>query len=192
MRKIVASLLGSLLWLALAGWPSALSAENASRKKVDFIHEVQPILRETCYSCHGPEKKKGSLRLDIKALAMKGGENGPAIVPGNSSKSPLAQRLLSTDSDDRMPQKAEPLPPDKIKLIHDWIDQGANWPEAVAGADPAKHWAFQPLKRSAPPKVKNKSWARTDIDRFILAKLEAKGLKPVADADKATVVYVNG
>ena len=188
MRKIVAPIIGSLLWLALAAWPFALNAENASRKKVDFIHEIQPILRESCYKCHGPDKKKASLRLDIKALALKGGENGPVIVSGSSQKSPLVKRLVSTDDEERMPQKADPLPTEKIKLIRDWIDQGAQWPEAVAGVDPAKHWAYQPLSRAAPPKVKNKSWVRTPIDNFILAKLEEKKIRPNPSADRRTLI----
>ncbi|MEO6183122.1 MAG: DUF1549 domain-containing protein, partial [Verrucomicrobiota bacterium] len=188
MRKIAAPIIGSCLWVVIAGWPFSLSAQTASQKKVDFIHQIQPILKESCYQCHGIEKKKGGLRLDSKALALKGGENGPVIVPGLSEKSSLAQRLVSTDEDERMPQKADPLPPEKIKLIRDWIDQGAQWPEALAGVDPAKHWAFQPLSHATPPKIKSKSWVRTPIDNFILAKLEEKRIKPNPAADPRVLI----
>src|SRR5437868_6518271 len=82
------------------------AADNKT-KPVDFVHEVQPIFKQSCYSCHGPEKSKAGLRLDAKARAMKGGENGAVIVPGNSAKSPLFARLISTDAEERMPQKAE-------------------------------------------------------------------------------------
>src|SRR3954468_19905140 len=119
MKKIATALIVLVISLAPAGWEWACSAEVAGRKKVDFVHEVQPILRESCYSCHGPEKKKASLRLDTKAFAFKGGENGPVIVPGQSEKSPLVLRLTSNDDDERMPQKADPLPPEKIALIRD-------------------------------------------------------------------------
>jgi hypothetical protein len=157
--------------------PSATGAAITG-KKVDFIHQIQPIFKESCYSCHGPEKSKGGLRLDIKARALKGGENGAAIVPGDSTKSSLLTRLTSRDEDERMPQKADPLSEDRIKLIRDWIDQGAVWPEAVAGSDPAKHWAFQPLTHPQPPHVTQKKWVRTPIDQFILAKLEERKIRP--------------
>src|SRR5689334_18339670 len=101
MRNIVASTIALSLGLILAFFSANSNAANTGQKKVDFVHEVQPILRESCYSCHGPEKKKGDLRLDSKSLAMKGGESGPSIVPGNSIKSPLVQRLISTDDEER-------------------------------------------------------------------------------------------
>src|SRR5258708_5068531 len=170
-----------IIWVSWLGWavgPGLLGAEFAGGKQVDFVHQIQPILRESCYPCHGPEKKKASLRLDVRALALKGGENGPVIIPGLSEKSPLVQRLVSTNDEERMPQKADPLPPEKIALIRSWIDQGAPWPEAVAGVDPAKHWAYQPLARITPPVVQDKSWLRTPIDDFILARLEAKQIRP--------------
>src|SRR5690349_13199732 len=125
MKRVSVALVGTVAWLFMFAGPSALHSQTAARKKVDFVHEVRPILKESCYKCHGPDKKKASLRLDIKALAMKGGENGPVIIPGQSEKSPLVQRLISTDDDQRMPQKANALSPTQIALIRDWIDQGA-------------------------------------------------------------------
>jgi hypothetical protein len=167
-----------------------LQAQTAPPKKVDFIHEVRPLLKQSCYQCHGPEKKKGSLRLDVKALALKGGNDGPVIIPGQGDKSPLIQRLLSKDEDQRMPQNAEPLSAVQIDLIRAWIDQGAPWPETSAGdgADSSKHWAFQPLAHIPPPKVKNTSWVRTPVDNFILAELEKRQVHPNPTADRRTLI----
>jgi hypothetical protein len=180
-------LLAGFAFLGMLANPFAQTAELPG-KAVDFIHDVQPILKESCYSCHGPEKSKGGLRLDVKARALKGGENGPVIVPGSSAKSPLIARLSSADPDERMPQKAEPFSREKIKRIADWIDRGAIWPEAIAGADPARHWAFQPLNKPQPPTVKNSQWVRASIDNFVLAQLEAHNLKPNGPADRRKLI----
>jgi len=177
----------SLLLAGMALAPIVRAAVTPG-KTVDFIHQVQPILKESCYSCHGPEKSKAGLRLDTKARAMKGGENGIVIVPGNGAKSSLVTRLTSRDEEERMPQKAEPLSAEKIKLVRDWIDQGAIWPEAVAGADPTKHWAFQPLAHPRPPRVTQKTWVRTPIDNFVLAKLEEKKIAPNGSASRRKLI----
>jgi hypothetical protein len=174
--------------LASAGFGLSSPAAEVRGKTADFAHQVLPILKESCYSCHGPEKSKAGLRLDIKARALKGGENGPAIIPGNSAKSPLAVRLASDDDDERMPQKAARLSADKIQLIRDWIDQGAVWPETAAGADPAKHWSFQRLTHPQPPSVRNQRWARTPVDNFVLAKLEERKLAPSPVADRRVLI----
>ncbi len=176
------------LSLAAAALVSLPNAVGSSAKKADFIHEVQPILKEFCYSCHGPEKSKAGLRLDVKVRAMKGGENGPVIIPNNSGNSPLVTRLTTADVEERMPQKAQPLSPEKIKVIADWIDQGAVWPEVVAGADPARHWAFQPLTHPEPPSTRNGKWSRTPIDHFVLAKLEKVKMAPNAPASRPQLI----
>ncbi len=97
----------------------------------DFDSEIRPLLQEHCIECHGEKKQKADLRLDAKGHAFKGGENGPAIVSGKSADSPLFQRIVSTDEDERMPPKDDPLTPVKIALIKAWIDSGANWPETA-------------------------------------------------------------
>jgi len=112
--------------------------ENAVAK-VDYRKGIQPILSTNCYRCHGPEKDKGGLRLDSKEAALKGGDSGPAIIPGNSTASLLIQRVLGLGDGPQMPFKAPPLPTEQIRLLRLWIDQGADWPnEAATTVKPAQ------------------------------------------------------
>ncbi len=100
--------------------------------KVDFASAVQPIFEENCYKCHGPEERvKGDLRLDTKELAMKGGESGVVILPGDSAGS-LLVKLINGPHDDikQMPAKGDPLTAEQIEVLAKWIDEGAKWPEA--------------------------------------------------------------
>src|SRR5712671_1384281 len=117
------------------------SSFAANAPKIDFVRDIQPIFRESCYKCHGFDKQKAKLRLASKVDAFKGSKNGPVIMPGNSDKSVLVQRLTTADKDDRMPQEADALSPDKIAKVRAWIDQGAVWPESAS--DVTKHWAYQ-------------------------------------------------
>ena len=167
---------------------SLFAATTYAADSVDFAKQIQPILKDNCYKCHGEEKKKGGLRLDNKADALKGGDNGLVIVPRDSAKSPLYQLLIATNEDDRMPQKADSLSAAKIKLIREWIDQGAIWPDAVAGESANQHWAYQKVVRSPPPAVKDKSWPRSPIDQFLLARLEKEKLKPSPETDRSTFI----
>src|SRR5262245_55736556 len=98
----------------------AVAAQDASAPKVDFVRDVQPIFKASCLKCHGPEKPKGQFRLDSRDLAMKGGVSGKVIVPGNSKESLLVKLLLDKDDENRMPQKAPALPPQKIDLLRAW------------------------------------------------------------------------
>ena len=166
-------------------------AELAQDKppSVDFARDIQPILQTHCYECHGPKKTKAGLRLDRRATAMKGGETGPAIVPGKSDQSLIVRRLLGLDDEDRMPKDEDPLPDAQIALIRTWIDQGAVWRDAsgTATADQAQqeepaHWAYRSAERPPLPEIRNSAWVRTPIDRFVLARLEKEGLAPSAEA----------
>jgi len=179
-------------------WGS-LQAQNPAPQTppVDFARDIQPILETHCYECHGPKKTKARLRLDRRATAMKGGETGAAILPGDSEHSLMVRRLLGLDGDDRMPKDGDPVPPAQIALIRAWIDQGAAWPEAgaetAAGSPQAapeepQHWAYRRPGRPAPPEVRQADWVRTPIDRFILARLEKDGLKPSPEAPLETLV----
>lgn len=112
------------------------ASELAHAATVDFVKDIQPIFQDSCIKCHGPEKQKGGLRLDIKAEAMKGGKDGAVLVPGQADKSDLYHRItLAPGSDDIMPSKGDPLTKAQTDLIRDWINQGAVWPDsAVAKA----------------------------------------------------------
>jgi len=95
------------------------------RTKVTFAHDIAPIFQKNCIACHGSEKPQGALRLDSEAAALKGGESGKVIIPGDSEKSPLVKRLLGVGEEARMPMGADPLPANQTQLIRAWIDQNA-------------------------------------------------------------------
>ncbi|HVE41935.1 MAG TPA: PSD1 and planctomycete cytochrome C domain-containing protein [Planctomycetota bacterium] len=189
--------------LLLAGGTAA--ADSAS----DFQDRVLPLLQARCISCHGPEKQKGKLRLDSRAAILKGGENGPAIVPGDPEKSLLIQALRQTHPDIKMPPK-EKLPADQIDALAAWIKDGAPWVEAAATtpsgplgnawSDPRNPivrifggkrldlWSLRKIARPALPAVKDEAWVRTPVDRYILAALEAATLRPSPEADRRTLI----
>ena len=162
-----------------------------AKKKVDFARDVATIFAKHCNDCHGPDTQEGRLRLDAKKIVLKGGLSGPAIVLRNSKASLLVRRLVAGGDEDRMPLDADPLTDGQIGLIRAWIDQGAKWPESadlaagkVKGAD---HWSFQPIARPALPAVNSAAWVRNEIDYFILARLEAKGIGPSKQASRETL-----
>ncbi|MBI2929942.1 MAG: DUF1549 domain-containing protein [Verrucomicrobia bacterium] len=159
-------------------------------RKIDFAKDVQPLFAERCYDCHGPKKHESGFRLDDKEAALRGGDNGPDILPGKSAESLLIHAVAGLRDDFKMPKKGERLTPEQIGVLRAWIDQGAEWPaSATAQAkDPKQHWAFKPPVRSPVPATKDKKWPRTDLDRFILARLEKEGLKPSPEADKITLL----
>jgi len=116
--------------MLLAGITGITLAHAQNEKKIDFSKDIQPVFRENCIKCHGPDKQKGKLRLDSKDAAFKGGEDGKVIEPGKADKSDLYRRItLEPTHDDFMPSKADPLTKTQIDLIRDWINQGAVWPE---------------------------------------------------------------
>ena len=111
---------------------AVLACSARADDAVDFEKQIKPILETSCVRCHGPEHPKAGLRLDNSADAMKGGDDGVVIVPGNSAKSPLyTSTILPADDEKRMPPKGDPLTKEQSELLKRWIDQGAKWPEAV-------------------------------------------------------------
>jgi cytochrome c553 len=178
-----------LLGLALAPIAPASGQEQpATSAKVDFQRDIRPILAERCFSCHGSRQQESDFRLDRREDALKGGENGAAIVPGKAAESPLLERIASKDPDQRMPPKGDPLPPDSVAIIRTWIDQGAPWPDAADTAELGeRHWALQPLVRPAVPPVAGVASAHP-IDRFVLATLAARDLAPTVPADRRTLL----
>jgi hypothetical protein len=176
-------------------WPAILllstAIASAAEDMAFFENKIRPVLVEHCYSCHSSEAKKvkGGLLLETREGSRRGGDTGPAVVPGDASKSLLIKAIRYEDPDFEMPPKKK-LAEEVIANFEKWIAMGAPDPrEGKAGAvstidleEGRKHWSFQPLSNPPVPEVKDKSWPRTDIDRFVLAALEAKGLRPVADA----------
>jgi len=162
-----------------------------------FEKKIRPLLIEHCFKCHGDLKgkePKGGLRADSRAGLLKGGDNGPAILPGKPEKSRLVEAIRYANADLQMPPKGK-LPDAAIADLTAWVRSGAVWPEGdrertttVATFDLAKrkrdHWAWQPVRPSAPPMVENSSWPKVPADRFILAKFEEKWVKPAPPADR--------
>jgi hypothetical protein len=156
-----------------------------------FEKRIRPLLVEKCYGCHSPDKKiKGGLRLDHKDGWAKGGDSGPAIIPGKPDESLLIKAVSYKDRDLKMPPKQK-LSDQEITALQEWITQGAPDPRilkevvgasAPSKADPATWWSFQPIRKPQPPAVKDTAWPRNAVDRFILAKLEASNLHPSPDA----------
>ena len=166
-----------------------------------FEKKIRPVLVDKCYKCHsaGAEKIKGSLVLDTREGIRKGGDTGHAVVPGDVKASLLIKAIGYEDSDLAMPPKKEggKLPDAVIADFEQWVKMGAPDPRdgktTLAGKslDLEKgedHWAFQLPRKTPLPPVKDAAWVRNDIDRYVLAELEAKGLKPVANADKRALV----
>ena len=156
----------------------------ASKRPIDFVSDVQPILRERCFECHCQGSEEGGLNLGIKARAFEGGGHGPVILAGDSAGSRLVHLIAGIEPDKIMPPKdSDPLTSEQIGILRAWIDQGAAWPKEADIADPrlekAKtHWAFQPLRRVKLPPVSDQQWPQTPIDHFISSALERNRLSP--------------
>ncbi len=173
--------------LAALYWLTVCSIAWGQDRPIDFDRQVQPIFKAHCIGCHGPGKQRGGLRLDT-ADALRGGDAGVVIVPGKSGQSLLIKKISSADLTERMPPKGEPLAAAEIATLRAWIDQGAKWPR-TATADPFRgHWAFRPLVRPKPPRSAENNSPRNPIDEFIVAKLQAAGLKPSPEADRVALI----
>jgi hypothetical protein len=171
--------------------------DDAQRAAMKFFeNEVRPVLVNRCFECHGEKKKKGSLRLDHISFITKGGDSGPALVPGDPDKSLIIQGIRYEDKDFEMPPK-EKLPSKEIAVLEKWVKLGAPWPlndTNIARVDEfgftekqRNWWSFQPLTKPAPPEVKS-DWARNDIDKFIAKKHAELGLTPAPEADRHELV----
>lgn len=167
---------------------SSLQADSG-----DFFEaSVRPLLAERCFACH-TDSKLGGLRLDSREAMLTGGARGPAIAPGDPAASLLLEAVGGQNPDLTMPPQG-PLEKAEIAALETWIRDGAVWPEAPVQEQPSfrpdqkSFWAFQPVKNPEPPDVRRKDWARGAIDRFVLARLEAKRLEPAPPADKRTLL----
>ncbi len=152
--------------------------------RVNFNRDIRPILSNNCFKCHGFDEKQrqGGLRLDTmdgQRAERKSGRH--AVVPGKRAESMLVERISADDPAARMPPPAsgKHLSESQIELLKRWIDQGADWQQ---------HWSFVPVKRPELSAVKNETWVRNPIDRFVLNRLEREGLQPSPPASKPTLV----
>ena len=157
-----------------------------AERKVDFVTEVRPLFARHCYACHGPAKQRSGFRLDVKADALKGGDSGPAILPGKSADSPLVKFVAGVE-EPAMPPAGPRLTAQEVGVLRAWIDQGADWPAAAdtPRQNPLDWWSFRPLSRPAVPAVPG-AW--NPVDAFVRAKLREKGLEPSPEADRRTLV----
>ncbi len=147
--------------------------------KLSYNRDVRPILSDTCFKCHGPDKgnRKGKLRLDDREAALA----KEAFVPGKPAESELVKRLHATDPDDVMPPKdaVRQLTAEQRKILERWISEGATY---------EPHWAYIAPQRPALPTVTDRTWAANPIDTFIRARLDAEQIAPSAEADRATLL----
>ncbi|MDQ3816014.1 MAG: DUF1549 domain-containing protein, partial [Armatimonadota bacterium] len=192
---------------AMSGPPSMMAAQEDAAGVEFFEKNVRPLLADQCYRCHSMKtgKSAGGLQVDSRAAMLKGGKRGPAIVPGKPEASLLIKAVSYTDEDLQMPPSGK-LHDAQINVLKEWVKMGAPGPrETKQASTPAPtgqsktpltglsaktraHWAFQPIRNYAPPQVKNSSWPKYPIDNFILAKLEAKGLRPNPRASKEALI----
>ena len=168
--------------------PVLSAAAAASSVGEDFFEsKIRPIFANICSQCHGDTATSG-LRVFSRETLLQGGHRGPAIVPNDPEKSLLIQAVRQT-GDLKMP-KGGKLPAEDVQNLAEWVRMGAPWPQSkpvLASGPPFKitpeqraFWSFQPIKLPATPVVKNARWAKTDIDRFVLAKMESQGNRAIA------------
>jgi hypothetical protein len=182
------------------GVVSAVNAQTRAASSPDFFEsKIRPILATNCYSCH-TDSQLGGLRVDSSEALLKGGGRGPAIVPGDPDKSLLISAVRQTDADLKMPMGGK-LKPAEVADLAEWIKAGAVWSKSAApvvaatagkkyviSAERRQFWSLVLLANPPVPSVKDTKWAKTDIDRFVLANLEKQGLKPVPPANKRDLI----
>ncbi len=172
-------------WACLASalvWQAVLFAAPAA--PVDFNFQIRPLLADRCFPCHGPDAKsrKAKLRLDLREGALGTDKAGKAIIKaGDPAASEVVRRIFATDPDDLMPppESKRSLSDEERELLRTWIAQGAEFKQ---------HWAFLPVERVAVPAVSDRTWARNEIDAFVLNRLEREGLKPSPEASRETLI----
>jgi mono/diheme cytochrome c family protein len=163
-----------------------------------FESRVRPVFVERCYKCHShdADKVKGGLMLDTQEGMLHGGDTGPAIVPGKPDDSLLIDAIRYTDENLQMPPKGDKLSDQQVADLTEWVRRGAPDPRTgvaqgsslVYGGVGRQHWSFLPVQNQPVPEVKDASWCQTPVDNFVLAKLEAAGMKPNPPADKRTLI----
>lgn len=184
------------VWLAILGFYPMAHASDVAH----FESKIRPVLIESCYECHSVEsgKAKGGLRLDDREAVLRGGDSGPALVPGKPEESLLLAAIRHSDPDLEMPPRKDRLSDAILKDFEEWIADGAVDPrESANGKDGRtgddfesrkQHWSFRAPVAPAPPVAKRTDWSLNEIDSFILTKLEESALEPSPDADPVTLL----
>ena len=193
-RAAALGITGLLCGAALL-WPAAGTGQpNGAEAALFFETKVRPVLAEKCYACHSDRAQRGGVRLDSRAALLQPAGALPIVTPGDPEKSALLQAVHYTGKI-KMPPTGK-LSDAEIANLTLWVKNGAVWPSAAGAATPGigfteaqrKFWSFQPIRKPAVPTVKNKAWVKSPLDAFVLAPLEAKGLKPAPPADKRTLI----
>ncbi|HEX5103313.1 MAG TPA: DUF1549 domain-containing protein, partial [Pirellulaceae bacterium] len=166
-----------------------------------FKSQVRQVLIDNCVDCHGGAEVESGLDLATRKGLLRGGSHGPAVITGKSIDSNVI-RFISHREKPFMPEGSDKLPDEQIAAISRWIDLGApydqplvenprdpdSWTATVVPAKAREFWSFQPLAHPQPPAVRNEAWVRNDLDRFVLAKLEEKGLTPNSPAERRVLI----
>jgi hypothetical protein len=194
----VALLLGPLPAVTLAA-----EEPRPTPAQLEFFEKsIRPLLVSNCFECHGSRKQKGGLRLDSRDAILKGSDNGPVVVAGKPDQSLLITAINHPDNQPAplMPPKGK-LKAEEIRVLSEWVKQGLPWPPTNTQVRPIpvgkdfkitdkdrEFWSFRPIADPAAPQVRDTAWPKTSIDPFILARLEASGLRPAAPADRRTLL----
>ncbi|MES2709722.1 MAG: DUF1553 domain-containing protein [Verrucomicrobiota bacterium] len=186
MKFCLPVLLGTLCCVRAFAADGTAVLPEAAKRAVDFVTDIQPILQTHCLDCHGPDKQKGGYRVDVKTIALTGGDaHAPNVHAGNSAESPLIHFVSGLDKEMLMPAKGKPLKPEEISLLRAWIDQGAVWPDSASTvlSDPLDWWSLRPLTSpSVPP------GAAHPVDAFVRKGLAGHGIAPNPAADRRTLI----
>ncbi len=172
------------LWIVAACLAASMPPSAMADEPLQYNRDIKRILSENCFFCHGPdhESRQAGLRLDSRDEALEAADSGEAaIVPGKPEESEVIRRIFAESEDERMPppDSNKKLTAEEKELLKRWIAEGAAY---------QTHWLYAPLARPATPKVKQRAWAKSPIDAFVLEKLEQKSIKPSAEANRHTLL----
>ncbi|MCA9168503.1 MAG: PSD1 domain-containing protein [Planctomycetales bacterium] len=184
LNSKIISAVRPILW----GLFASLMLSGTLLAESDYERDVLPVLQSKCYACHGPDKQESGYRLDVREVALRGGDSGEAaIVASRPEDSQLWQRIASDDDDVRMPppdSDIAELSSEQQEVLRSWIAGGAEWPDALAGqSSKSTHWALQPIQRPELP-----ASGTHPIDEFIRSRLRTAGIAPAAAADRRTLI----
>ncbi len=205
MSDVISAPMNSRLFFLSCGLVVVISAtaderdDPSQQRSVSnhfFETKIRPVLAKYCYECHSAAKAEGGLRVDFRTLVRKGGDRGPAVVPGRPEGSVLLTAISHTDPDLKMPPKGAKLSDSIVADFRKWIETGAPDPRdgtdadrSFTGLDAARnYWAYQPPTVSKPPAVEDVDWPRSDVDQFVLAMLNENGMQPSGDAQPRTLL----